>query len=107
MRKMAEDLIWALDAVEWARRLYPLDPWQEDVLRASSGRVLLCCARQAGKSTVAALLALHTALYHPGSLILLLSPSLRQSSELFRRVAALYQQVESPPPVDAESSLRL
>jgi hypothetical protein len=40
----------------------------------------------------AAALALKTALLQPGSLTLLLSPSQRQSSELFRKVVGLYRQ---------------
>ena len=52
-------------------------------------RLVLNCARQTGKSTTAATLALHRALYYPGSLILLVSPSQRQSTELFRKIAAL------------------
>ena len=89
MRSAARtDLRWALDPVAFAieaLRLEP-DPWQERVLRSSSRRLLLNCSRQAGKSTIASVLALHRALFHPDSLVLLLSPSLRQSSELFRKV---------------------
>ena len=49
-------------------------------------QVLLCCSRQAGKSTVVGALALHTAPFTPGALVLLLSPSQRQSAEIFRKV---------------------
>ena len=38
------------------------DPWQIDVLTSRSPRILLNIARQAGKSTVSAVLAVHTAL---------------------------------------------
>jgi hypothetical protein len=38
------------------------DPWQAELLRASFDRALLCCARQVGKSTATAALALSTAL---------------------------------------------
>src|SRR5688500_13483424 len=62
------------------------DPWQEALLRSPASRILLLCSRQSGKSTVTACLALYQALYVPGSLILLLSPSLRQSQELFKKV---------------------
>lgn len=60
------------------------DPWQAKVLRGNASRLLLCCTRQAGKSTTSAALALKMALLTPRSLTLLLSPSLRQSGELFR-----------------------
>jgi hypothetical protein len=62
----------------------PPDPWQTALLRATPARTLLLCSRQAGKSTVASALALRAALLVPGSLVLLLSPTLRQSGELFR-----------------------
>ena len=74
------------------------DPWQRDLLRSTAPRILLNCSRQAGKSTTVAALALHTALFRPDSLILLLSRSQRQSSELFRKVLAFYQSVESQAP---------
>jgi hypothetical protein len=52
-------------------------------------------------------LALHQALYEPGALILLLSPSLRQSQELFKKVQDAYRALGNPPPLQAESALRL
>jgi len=83
------------------------DPWQARFLRSASPRVLLNCARQAGKSTMAATLAVHTALYEPKSLVLLLSPSLRQSQELFKKALFGYHQVGAPVGLKTESSLRL
>ncbi len=62
------------------------DPWQMDVLEGEHPRLLLNCCRQAGKSTVVALLALSEAVFTPYAKVLLLSRSLRQSSELFRQV---------------------
>jgi hypothetical protein len=91
---LAADLALGLDPVRLAERcgLEP-DPWQADVLRSASPRMLLNCSRQSGKSTTVALLSLHTALYRPGSLCLVLSPTLRQSGELFRRAKALLPAV--------------
>jgi len=65
------------------------DLLQRKVLRFDGPRLLLNCTRQWGKSTVVAAKAYHTAKYVPESLILLLSPSLRQSSELFRKVLSI------------------
>jgi hypothetical protein len=45
---------------------------------------------------VAAAVALRTALLQSGSLTLVLSPSLRQSAELFRKVLALYHRAGRP-----------
>jgi hypothetical protein len=100
---------YALDAVAWSRgalRLEP-DPWQAEVLRSTSKRILLNCSRQSGKSTVTAILALHTAIFHPGSLILCLSPTLRQSGELFHTVSDFYHQLDGIDPPESESVLRL
>lgn len=83
------------------------DPWQAGVLRSVSPRLLLNASRQSGKSSTTAMLALHTALYQTNSLTLLLSPSLRQSSELFKKVTALYRVLGRPVAAEAESALRL
>ena len=48
----------------------------------------------------AAILALHQALFFSNSLVLLLSPSLRQSAELFRTIAASYHRL--PTAMSAE-----
>ena len=102
------DLLLALDPVELARStsLEP-DPWQERLLRSEAVRVLLNCSRQAGKSTMAATVAVHTALYEPSSLVLLLSPSLRQSQELFKKALTCYRSAGGPVPSSTESALRL
>src|SRR5205085_5084660 len=68
---------------------------------------LLNCSRESGKSTVAAALAMHTAVYEPGAPILLLSPSLRQSQELFRKCLDVYRALDRPVVPEAESALRL
>jgi hypothetical protein len=72
------------------------DPWQVEVLESHQRQLLLNCCRQAGKSTVVALLALAEALFHEGSRILLVSRSLRQSSELFRIVKDFYVRLNQP-----------
>ena len=73
-----------------AQRLEP-DSWQRRLLFDPGRQVLLNCSRQSGKSRTVAALAIHTALFRPGSLTLLVSPSLRQSTELFRKVLDGYQ----------------
>jgi len=85
---LAINLMQALDPVLFAREALGFlpDPWQEKVLRWSGKGLLLNCSRQSGKSTTAASLALHRAKFFPSSLVLLISPSQRQSSELFRKV---------------------
>jgi hypothetical protein len=100
------ELAMALDPALLARRLgINLDEWQQQFIRSRAKRILLNVTRQGGKSTAAATLALHTVLYEPHSLVLLLSPSLRQSSELFRKVLDGYRTLDRP--VDAEIENRL
>ena len=105
---IATDLALALDPGLLAREagITP-DPWQERLLRSDSPRILLNCCRQSGKSTMAALLAAHTALYQPGSLVLVLSPTLRQSQELFRKTLGIYRALDRPVPAEAETKLSL
>lgn len=74
------------------------DAWQTMLLRTCPDRVLICASRQVGKSQTSAALALKTALLQPGSLTLLLSPSQRQSAELFLKVAQLYRDLGRPVP---------
>jgi len=83
------------------------DPWQAAVLCSTAPRLLLLASRQAGKSSVAAALALRTALVRPRSPVLLLSPSLRQSHELFRKVTNLYRALGRPGVVVAENALQV
>jgi hypothetical protein len=102
------DLQLALDRVAFARALsLEPDPWQEDLLSSSSDRVLLNCSRQSGKSTISAIIALHRALYHPGSLVLALAPALRQSQELFGKIAGFYRDLGRPVPPQGERKLSL
>jgi hypothetical protein len=104
-------LLDALDPVQiLVRAGFPTpDSWQAEILRSPHKRVLMNCSRQAGKSLVAAAAALHEALFTPNALVLLVSPSLRQSAELFRRVTDLMRSLGQtvPVPLQTESLLRL
>ena len=106
---LAKDLAQALDPVEFARGMlgFSPDPWQAQALRWSGKRLLLNCSRQSGKSTTAAILALHKALFYPGSLILLVSPSLRQSGELFRKVQDALNRLDERPQLTEDNRLSL
>lgn len=105
---LSDDIASALDPVMFARKagIEP-DAWQAGVLRSQGHRLLMNCSRQSGKSTVAAVVGLHQAIFRPGSLVLLLSPSLRQSGELFRTVSQLYTATGATVPAKAETALRL
>src|SRR5205807_4268896 len=92
---LALDLAHALDPVAFVqdRLKFEPDPWQASLLRSRAPWILLNCCRQSGKSTTTAAVALHTAIYNPG-LILLVSPSLRQSKELFAKVTGFLKDLE-------------
>jgi len=99
------DLLRAIDPATFmdACKMEP-DPWQADYLRADKDTLLLC-SRQSGKSTTSAVKAVHRAKYYGGSLVLLLSPSLRQSGELFRKVLWFCREAGIEPV--RESALQL
>jgi hypothetical protein len=104
---MAVDLRCALDPVAFAaeRLEFTPDAWQAEVLRSSGKNILLNCSRQAGKSTTTAIIALHEAYYQPRSLILLISPSLRQSRELFAKVCDFLKMLEPRPVLEEDNRL--
>ena len=78
----------ALDPVVFAVKQlgFTPDSWQAKVLRSGVKRGILNCARQSGKSTVMAVMAVHRALYQAKSLILVVSPVSRQSGEFMENV---------------------
>jgi hypothetical protein len=98
------------DAVLMAQRggIVP-DFWQAGLLRSDAKQMILNCSRQSGKSTISAVLGLHAALFEPNSLVLLLSPSLRQSTELFKKLKDVYTTLESPAQarISEESATRI
>ena len=105
----AGELRCALDTVAFAeRRLsFRADPWQQRVMRSSAKRVLLNCSRQAGKSTTTSIIGLHQALYYEKSLVLLVSPSLRQSRELFGKVQDFMKALDTRPLLDEDNRLSM
>ena len=85
------------------------DPWQRDLLLSTDNSVLLCCSRQAGKSTTVSALAVHTALLRVPALTLILWPSQRQSGETFRKIKDAYNALGRPAGavVENQSTLEL
>src|SRR5262249_8673338 len=80
---------------------------QASLLRRPAQRMLLLCSRQAGKSQTAAALALQAALLEP-ALVLLLSPTQRQSAELFKdKVMRLFNALGRPVKAHQETQLTL
>src|SRR5450432_1985375 len=76
------------DRVAFAREVLGFEPdaLQEVALRSWARRLILNCNRQWGKSTIAAIRALHLAWFWPGSRILFVSRVQAQSSGLLEKV---------------------
>ncbi len=87
------------DPVEWAVEAFNFhpDPIQAEVLRSPARDLMLCCTRQFGKSTITAIKALHFALLHPGSLILVAGPTTRQTAEWIQKTRVLLQRLDIRP----------
>lgn len=75
---------------------YRPDPWQADFLRSADRMNLILCARQVGKSTTVAVVALHTAFTKPGSTTIIIAPIQPQASELLRKVTTAYYRCGKP-----------
>jgi hypothetical protein len=91
------------DPVEFARFVDVVpDEWQAEVLASKHRRKMLCCGRQVGKTTVAAILSLHKALTVPGATVLILAPGERQAKILFGKAASLYRRAGYPLPAHSE-----
>ena len=69
-------------------------------------RLLCCCGRQVGKSTAAAVCALSSVIYQAPATVVLVSPSLRQSVELFRTFQAMYHRLPGQPAAQYETLSR-
>lgn len=104
---LAASTVPSITAVELAERAgLDLDDWQRRILTTAAPRVLMNVTRQGGKSTVAAVLAVHSALTE-GGLVLVLSPTLRQSQELFRKCITVYAGAGQPVTPETETKLTL
>lgn len=94
----ANDLLYASDPVLWSREVlgFTPDPWQADLLRSRSRKIILNCSRQSGKSTTCAALGLHDSIYRRPSFGLVIAPSQDQSSELMMKFDEFRGAVELP-----------
>lgn len=107
MSSLAADLRCALDPAAFAQGHlgFEADDWQAAVLRDPARWIGLNITRQGGKSTTSSIKALHTAIYRPGSLTLLLAPSQRQSNELFRKMNDFREDMDRPPALIEDNKL--
>jgi hypothetical protein len=103
-----DDLAAALNPVVFVQSLgIEPDPWQSEVLRSDSRRIILNCARQTGKSTITAIMVLHHAYYTPNALVLVVSHTLAQAKETFSKVKHFYRQLGRPIPLTTDTVDRL
>ncbi len=92
-KDLAMQLASSIDPATYLSRIYFYPyPWQKDVLNPGYSRLILNCARQAGKSSVIAAKVAHKAKYKAGALILLFAPTEVQSSELMEKISVYMQQ---------------
>ena len=81
-------------AEEWLG--FKPDAPQKKLLLSKAKRGILNCTRQWGKSTVAALMAVHRAFFYPGSLVIVASPTERQSAEFLLKARYFMKQLKIP-----------
>ena len=99
----------ARDTVEWVRTRLGFEPdkAQITVLRSEAKRGILNCTRQWGKSTIGAAKAVHRAVSRAGSLVLVASPTERQSAELLRKARGMLRKLGIRPRGDGSSAASL
>jgi hypothetical protein len=109
MTGLAADFARALDPTLIARDvgLEQLDGWQARLVDEPPKRLLCCCGRQIGKSTAAAVCALNAAIYQAPATVIMVSPSQRQSIELYRTFHAMYARLPGRPAAQYETLTRL
>jgi hypothetical protein len=107
-----QGLTVSLDPVERFRlTVGEPDAWQEKLLRSDPSRneedrmVLALCGRQSGKSTSAGGLAYDD--FSKGKTVILTAPSLRQSTELFRRILEFKNTDPFCPPIVRQTQTEL
>jgi hypothetical protein len=100
-------LAHSLDPVVFAKEAlgFEADDWQAELLRTTAPQVIMNNSRQSGKSTVTAIKGLHRAIFSPGALILLISPSLRQSRELFGKVTGFLKALQPVQLLEEDNKL--
>jgi len=103
-----EDLLAALDPVAVFERAFgfPVLDWQKRYLREDRPALVLK-GRQIGASLAAAALCIHQAIYVPNSLAAIVSPSLKQSTEICTRARMGLRALGEALPQDSASLLRL
>jgi hypothetical protein len=91
----------------WAAALgLTLDPHQQAILDPGIRRGILNCCRKWGKSTMIALKAAHFAAHRPGTTVLVVAPSSRQSEELLGIAVRILRDLRQPA-TDSQTKVTL
>ena len=90
-----------------ARLSFQGDARQMEVLGSTAKRGILNCSRQWGKSTVAGIKAVHRAYTVPGSLVVVASPSERQSAEFVQKAKPWVRKLGITPRGDGNNKTSL
>ena len=108
MNVLARDLLRALDPVVVFRDAFDVEPfaWQAEYLRTGLP-TLVVKGRQVGFTSAAAALAIWRCVYTAGSTVAIVSPSLRQSSEVTGRARAGLRRLGLRLVIDSVAQLGL
>lgn len=92
VRELFEQLKGAAKPSYYAEKTlgFKADPWQEKLLDSTSKQIIVNCSRQVGKSTTVGAKAAHQAITK-SSLVIITSPSERQSVELMLKAKHFLQ----------------
>ncbi len=98
-----------LDVIQFCKEQLAFVPEerQAEVLRSESSRVILNCSRQWGKSTIAAAKAIHRGYAKPGCLVVVASPTERQSAEFVRKASELLSRMGERVRGDGDNKVSL
>jgi hypothetical protein len=96
------------DGAGFARERLGFEPdAKQAVVLGRIRRGLLNCSRQWGKSTVTAAKAVHRAFTKPESLVVVLSPTARQSGEFLRKAGGFARRLGIRPRGDGDNEISL
>jgi hypothetical protein len=98
-----------IDVVEFARTRFGFraNEQQAEVLRSTTRRGILNCCRQWGKSTVTVAKVLHRAFVERGCLVVVSSPSRRQSAEWMRKARGMVARMGIRARGDGDNAVSL
>ena len=104
-----DNILYSVDPVIWVKEQIGIEPdqWQADLLLDNHSDIIVNASRQVGKSSTIALKSLHKAIYRKNSLILIISPSERQSKELLLKVKQGINSLEIKPGLKEDNKLSI